>query len=133
MSRRGEIRRLAGLCLLAAVLCAALSACCRESGDIVVCSDVEGMVVSVSVENEQGMEMCQRADGRPLSRGNSFGFDVDVYPVRVTVYDGPDGRGELACVQVETPPPEGARWHVTASQEDGSVQLRVDCQEAHGE
>lgn len=123
------MKRFLTLCL--AVLYG-LSGCGRDNGenaDLVFVNDSETGIISVSVELRDRDMGAQRADGCPLRRGESFGFEVGEYPATVVVYDtaygGPMQR-ELESVTIRKAPPEGERWYVTAKDSGNGLTFTID-------
>ncbi len=91
------------------------------------CSDAQ--IASVVLRGDTFEQGSQNADNSPLRRGESFGFEVDGYPVTVTVHSGLTGQGApLATCTVETAPAEGERWYVAARDSGGGILLEVGSQ-----
>lgn len=104
----------------------------NESGaeaDLVFVNCSDARIASVVLHGEGFESGTQNADNSPISRGDSFGFEVNGYPVTVTVYSGLNGQGApLATCSIETAPAEGERWYVAARDMGGGVMLEVSTQ-----
>ncbi len=99
----------------AALFVLALAACgCDDGGDVVFVQTGERPVSSVGVEGPAGGGAAQNADGTPMERGSSYGFDgEDVgWPMVVTPCQGQDLEGAIGSVTIPAAPPEGERWFV---------------------
>ncbi len=104
----------------------------NESGaeaDLVFVNCSDAQIASVVLRGDTFEQGSQNADNSPLRRGESFGFEVDGYPVTVTVHSGLTGQGApLATCTVETAPAEGERWYVAARDDGDGVVLEVSTQ-----
>ena len=104
----------------------------NESGaqaDLVFVNCSNAQIGSVVLRGEGFESGTQNADNSPISRGDSFGFEVAGYPVTVTAYSGPNGQGApLATCTVEDPPAEGERWYVAARDSGGDIALEIGTQ-----
>ena len=108
-----------------------LSGCgCDAGGNagLVFVNDSDAAIVTVVADFVDRDSGAQNADGSPLERGDLFGFEAGEYPVTVLVYDslvrpGPVTAKELAHIVIDTAPPEGKRWYVTAR--DGASGLKL--------
>ena len=89
-------------------------------------------IASVVVYDSYGgsfLQGCQNADGSPIDRGDSFGFEVDGYPVTVVACSSLNGQGApLATCTVEEAPAEGERWYVAARDSGGDIRLEIGTQ-----
>jgi len=100
-----------------------------ENADLVFINDSDAVIAAVVVDFEDGSGGSQHADGSPLERGESFGFEVGQYPVTVSVYDRPFegvGQRELGRFTIAKAPPEGDRWYVTARDSGSGIVLTAD-------
>lgn len=123
--------------LLLGVFLSLLSACEVELGadaDLVFVNESDTVIVSVLVDFQDQSGGAQIADGSPLKRGETFGFEAGEYPVTVLVYDmlcapfeKPD-QPELARFTIPEAPPEGERWYVIAR--DGADGLTLSARTA---
>ena len=119
-----------GLTLLLMVFC--LSGCgCDDGGNVglVFVNDSDATIITVVADFADRDSGAQNADGSPLERGSSFGFEAGEYPVTVLVYDRAVGRveeHELARIFIREAPPEGERWCVTARDGAGGLVLKAD-------
>ncbi len=127
------MKRFVALVLLAFAACFTLSGCgCGgegENADLVFINDSDAVITAVVVELEDGSGGSQHADGSPLERGESFGFEAGRYPVTVAVYDRPFeqfGKRELGRLTIAKAPPAGERWYVTARNGGGGIFLTAD-------
>ena len=104
----------------------------NESGaeaDLVFVNCSDAKIASVVLYGDTFEEGTQNADGSPISRGDSFGFEVTGYPVTVTAYSGLNGQGApLATYTIERAPAEGERWYVAARDTGDGVALEVSTQ-----
>lgn len=107
-------RRIAALAA-AAVLALLLAGCGGEDaeGELVFLNGTDTPVASVGVSYAGCDEWARYANGRPIRRGGSIGFDHVEYPVTVTAYADPDGQKPMATCVI-TQAPEGERWYVAA-------------------
>ena len=106
-----------------------LSGCGCDDGknvDLVFLNETDAPITSVSIEMEGRSEGVRHADCSPLRPGESYGFEVEGYPVTVVAYEEPTEQKELARVTVSEPPSNGERWYVTARDEVGGLTLAVD-------
>lgn len=80
--------------------------------DLVFVNGSDAQIASVVVYDSYGgsfLQGCQNADGSPIDRGDSFGFEVDGYPVTVVACSSLNGQGApLATCTVEEAPAEGS-------------------------
>lgn len=76
---------------------------------------------------ETSAGITQNADNSFLTRGESCAFQVDSYPVTVTVYGDIGGRRELASCTI-TEAPEDGRWYVAARDRGNGIVLEVSQQ-----
>lgn len=87
------MRRVSGIAavlLLAGVLCVGCSAGASgaEDPNLVVYNDSTAVLGSISVSGENEEQVVSMADGHPLERGESYGFEVEVPgPVWVELWD----------------------------------------------
>ena len=87
------MRRVGGIAavlLLAGVLCVGCSAGASgaEDPNLVVYNDSTAVLGSISVSGENEGQVVSMADGHPLERGESYGFEVDdLGPVWVELWD----------------------------------------------
>ncbi len=87
------MRRVSGIAavlLLAGVLCVGCSAGASgaEDPNLVVYNDSTAVLGSISVSGENEGQVVSMADGHPLERGESYGFEVKVPgPVWVELWD----------------------------------------------
>lgn len=116
------------LTALAAVCMLTLSGCrvlADERADVVFVSAADTPVGSVGLTCETSAEVSQNADNSFLTRGESCAFQVDSYPVTVTVYGDIGGRRELvSCIIAKAP--EGDRWYVVARDREAGIMLEVN-------
>lgn len=117
------------ICLLPVIcLAVCLSACgCDDSEnvDLVFVNDTTISISYVTAESAGHSGGAKHADSSPLNRGETFGFEVDQYPVTLTVYGMPAGKtGEVALgrITVNGAPPE-ERWYITARDGKGGLTL----------
>lgn len=96
----------------------------RTQPEVVFVNDANTPVGSVSLTSARSTEVCLHADNSLLGRGESLGFQVDSYPVTVTVYGDIDGRQKLASCIIEEKP-EGERWYVVARDGENGTVLEV--------
>ena len=87
------MRRVSGIAavlLLAGAVCSGCSAGASgtEDPDLVVYNDSTAILGSISVSGEEESQSVSLADGHPLERGESYGFEVDeLGPVWVELWD----------------------------------------------
>ena len=87
------MRRVSGIAavlLLAGAVCSGCSAGASgtEDPDLVVYNDSTAILGSISVSGEGESQSVSLADGHPLERGESYGFEVDeLGPVWVELWD----------------------------------------------
>ena len=116
------------LTALAAVCMLTLSGCrllADERADVVFVSAADTPVGSVGLTCETSAGITQNADNSFMTRGESCAFQVDSYPVTVTVYGDIGGRRELvSCTIAEAP--EGDRWYVVARDREAGIMLEVN-------
>lgn len=123
------MKRFLTLSLIAfAALCALSGYGCGNDieADLVFINQSDASIVEVVLEFQDQSGGTRNADGSPLRRGESFGFDAGEYPATVYVYDKAVGRvaGEaLAQITINKAPPEGERWYVTARGGAGGLTL----------
>jgi len=114
--------------LVAAVLLSRPGCWDREAG-LVFISDTDQPIHTVSVSYGGILggwsECAQSADNCPLSRGQSYGFEPERYPVTVEVFDASAGRKPMARLTIPEAPPQGERWYVTARTEPDGMSLTV--------
>lgn len=123
------MKRFLTLALMAFAIFYALSACGCDNGrkiDLVFVNGSDTAISSVQVGSEQRDEMVQNANSSPLRRSDSFGFEVESYPVTVVAYEEPLGQKELARVTVSEPPSDGEMWYVTGRDGADGFMLTVD-------
>ena len=137
----GKSEKMILITVLAAVAALALlwfaqywfSGCGGADADLVFVSDTDTPIGSVGVDTEMGngminTEVGQYADNSLLKRGESFGFEVDGYPVTVTAYGAAGGKVRLASCVVEQAPVDGERWYVVARDGENGMVLEVGSQ-----
>ena len=104
----------------------------NESGaeaDLVFVNCSDARIASVVLRGDTFEEGTQNADNSPISRGDSFGFEVTGYPVTVTACSGLNGQGaSLASCTVDEAPAEGERWYVAVRDDGDGVVLEVSTQ-----
>lgn len=113
------------LVLIASIL--TLSGCCfleDERADVVFVIDTDHTVGSVGLTSARSSQGGRNADNSFMTRGESFGFRVEEYPVTVTAYGDLDGRRELASCTISQAP-ESGRWYVVARNRGNSIALEV--------
>ena len=118
------------LTALAAVCMLTLSGCrvlADERADMVFVNCSDTPVGSVGLTCETSAGITQNADNSFLTRGESCAFQVDSYPVTVTVYGDIGGRRELASCTI-TEAPEDGRWYVAARDRGNGTVLEVSRQ-----
>ncbi len=93
--------------------------------DLVFLSEASSPIATVEVSSTHHTEGACKADSSPLSKGESFGFTTLVYPATLSVYRDLEDRRPVAELTVETAPPEGGRWYVTATDGPGGVELAL--------
>ena len=124
------MKRFLTLAFIVFAILYALSACGCDDGREIDLVFVNGSdittIASVQVDSEYRGESVQNADSSPLRRSDSFGFEVESYPVIVVAYGEPSGQKELARVTVSEPPLNGERWYVTARDGADGLSLAVD-------
>lgn len=119
---------------LAALWLAGLAACgCGGDmeADLVFVNQSDAVIVEVVVEFQDQSGGTRNADGSPLRRGNSFGFEAGEYPATVYVYDkavGDVAEGALARITIREAPPEGERWYIAARDGTGGLRLLTSTQ-----
>ena len=118
------------VCAGLAVLWLAGLAACGCGGDmeadLVFVNQSDAVIVEVVVEFQDQSGGTRNADGSPLRRGNSFGFEAGEYPATVYVYDKVADdvvAGALARITINEAPPQGERWYVIAR--DGAEKLTL--------
>ena len=97
--------------------------------DLVFVNNSDATIVEVVTDSVGQSSGTRNADNSPLKRGETFGFEVEGYPVTVLVYDTAVGRvaeGELARIVIAKAPPEGERWYVTARDGADGLILAAD-------
>ena len=120
--------------VLAAFLILAALSGCGSGGEVidynlVFINNSDATIVEVVTDSVGQSSGTRNADNSPLKRGETFGFEVGVYPVTVLVYDTAVGRiaeGELARTVISKAPPEGERWYVTAKDGTHGIVLTAD-------
>ena len=122
------IMGLAGLLLAALPGCTLArfwaSGCGGGEADVVFVSCTDTPVGSVGLDQQNSAEVGQNADNSPMKRGESLGFEVDGYPVTVTVYAGSGGKTPLTSCVIEAEP-EGGRWYVVGRDGPDGLTLEV--------
>lgn len=103
------------------------SGCGDIDADLVFVNQSDTPVGSVKLDCQSSTEVSQYADNSPIKRGESFGFEVESYPVTVTVYKQAGGRGVLASCVVEEAP-EGDWWFVIARDGENGMELEISSQ-----
>lgn len=93
--------------------------------DLIFLSEASSPIATVEVSSASHTEGACKADSSPLSKGESFGFTTMVYPATVTAYRDIEARQPIADLTVETAPPEGGRWYVTATDSPGGIALAL--------
>ena len=134
------MKRFLTLVLTVFLMTPALSGCgCDDGGNVglVFVNDSDAVIVTVVTNFEDRSGGARNADSSPLKRGDSFGFETGEYPVTVLVYDRPVGPGpaaarELARIVIDSAPPGGERWFVTARDSTHGLVLSVDVQWLEG-
>ena len=118
------------VCAGLAVLWLAGLAACGCGGDmeadLVFVNQSDAVIVEVVVEFQDQSGGSRNADGSPLRRGNSFGFEAGEYPATVYVYDKVADDvvpGAVARLTIPEAPTEGERWYVTARDGAGGLAL----------
>ena len=87
------MRRVGGIAAVLLLAGAACSGCSAGTSDIedpnlVVYNNSAAILGSISVSGEKESQSVSLADGRPLERGESYGFEVDGFgPVWVELWD----------------------------------------------
>lgn len=118
------MKKVIGACL-ALWLVTGLSACgCDEVGnvDLVFINDSGTPISHVETESEGRSGGVQNADSSPLKRGETFGFEVEQYPLTLTAYGISGGKEvKLGRIVVTAAPPAGERWYVTARDRQGTA------------
>ena len=126
------MKRFLTLVLIVLAVFCALSGCSCDNGEeynLVFVNDSDTAIVEVVTDSVGQSSGTRNADNSPLKRGETFGFEVQGYPVTVLVYDTAVGRvagGELARIVIAEAPPEGERWFVTAHGGGNGLRLTVD-------
>lgn len=103
--------------------------CGGEEADLVFVNQSDAVIVAVVVDFRDQNGGQQNADGSPLKRGESFGFETGEYPVTLTVYDAPFEdytQKELGVTTIASAPPKGERWYVTAWNGAEGITFTVD-------
>ena len=103
----------------------------NESGaeaDLVFVNCSDAQISSVVLHGDHFEQGTQNADNSPISRGDSFGFEVEGYPVTVVVCRDVDGGSPLVKCTIEKAPAEGERWYVAARDMGSGVMLEVSTQ-----
>ena len=103
----------------------------NESGaeaDLVFVNCSDAQISSVVLHGDHFEQGTQNADNSPISRGDSFGFEVEGYPVTVVVCRDVDGGSPLVKCTIEEAPAEGERWYVAARDMGSGVMLEVSTQ-----
>lgn len=105
-------RFLTFILLVFGVICAQPGCGCDsgENADLVFVNQSGATIVAVVVNFEDQSGGQQYADGSPLKRGETFGFEAGEYPVTVAAYDSPFeglGQKELGHTTIQSAPPEG--------------------------
>ena len=96
----------------------------RTQPEVVFVSDTDTPIGSVSLTSAQSTEVCLHADNSLLTRGESFTFQVEEYPMTMTVYGDLEGKIPLAaCIITEAP--EGDRWYVVARDSENGMVLEA--------
>ncbi|MBD5085253.1 MAG: hypothetical protein HDT33_09450 [Clostridiales bacterium] len=120
--------------VLAAFLTLAALSGCGSGGEVidynlVFINNSDATIVEVVTDSAGQSSGTRNADNSPLKRGETFGFEVGVYPVTVLVYDMAVGRiaeGELARIVITEAPRSGERWYVTAKDGTHGIVLTAD-------
>lgn len=126
------MKRFLTLALIVFIVLHALSGCYignREEYDLVFVNDSDSTIVEVVLDFADQTSGARRADSCPMKRGETFGFEAGEYPVAVLVYDTVVGRvekGELAQIVINSAPPEGEQWYVTARDGADGLILAAD-------
>ena len=97
--------------------------------DLVFVNNSDTTIVEVVTDSVGQSSGTRNADNSPLKRGETFGFEVEGYPVTVLIYDTAVGRvaeGELARIVIAKAPPKGERWYVTARDGADGLILAAD-------
>ena len=103
--------------------------------DLVFVNQSDAVIVEVVVEFQDQSGGTRNADSSPLKRGESFGFEAGEYPATVMVYDkAAENSNEkaLARLTIDSAPPEGERWYVTARDDGNGLTLDVDTEWPEG-
>lgn len=114
------MKRFLTLCLMVFAVAYTMHGCGCDSGEnagLVFVNQSGATIVAVVVDFKDQNGGQQHADGSPLKRGETFGFEAGEYPVTVAVYEAPFeglGQKELGQTTIRSAPPEGERWYVTA-------------------
>ena len=128
------MKRFLTLMLMVCGVLFTLPSCGREPGaeaDLVFVNQSGAVIVEVVVEFQNQSGGTRNADGSPLRRGNSFGFEAGEYPATVYVYDkavGDVAEGALARITIREAPPEGERWYIAARDGTGGLRLLTSTQ-----
>ena len=123
------MKRFLTLMLMVCGVLFTLPSCGREPGseaDLVFVNQSDAVIVEVVVKFQDRSGGSRNADGSPLRRGESFGFEAGEYPVTVYVYDkavGDVAEGALARLTIREAPRSGERWYVAAR--DGAEGLTL--------
>lgn len=97
-----------------------------EEADLVFVNSSDAAIATVVAHFEDRGSGVQNANSSPLERGETFGFEVGVYPVTLVVYADVGQRRELGRVTVHKAPSEGERWYVTALDGPENLAFTVD-------
>ena len=126
------MKRFLTLILTLLLMASGLSGCGFDGGGnygLVFVNDSDAVIITVVADFADRHSGAQNANSSPLKRGDSFGFEAGEYPVTVLVYDRAVGRvedHELARIVIDTAPPEGERWYVTARDGAGGLKLTAE-------
>lgn len=131
------MKRFLTLVLLVSAMLYTLPSCCcgGEEADLVFVNDSNAVIVAVLADFTDQGSVVQNADSSPLKRGESFGFQAGEYPATVMVYDkAVENLNEMALTRfiVNSAPPEGERWYVTARDDGSGLTLSVGTQWPEG-
>lgn len=114
------MKRFLTLCLMVFAVAYTMHGCGCDGGEnagLVFVNQSGATIVAVVVDFKDQNGGQQHADGSPLKRGETFGFEAGEYPVTVAVYEAPFEsleQKELGQTTIQKAPPEGERWYVTA-------------------
>lgn len=132
------MKRVISLFLTVLFALAALSGCGCDGGaeaEVVFVNGSDMDIIAVLVDFQERSSGAQNADSSPLRRGESFGFEAGEYPATVMVYDrAAENSNEkaLARLTIDSAPPEGGRWYVTARDDGNGLTLDVDTEWPEG-